>query len=147
MLPAAQTTTSRGPLTRLTTPSTSLCAGSGPWPSVYARSTVASHSAASERARSVCSASALQPVKRVAQPLEARARVGEQRHTRVLAGVDRGDVEVDEAHVRAAKMLREAVVKSLQRVPTPRTRSASRAIALAAVVPVAPIAPTACGWS
>ena len=42
---------------------------------------------------------------------------------------------------------REAVVKSLQRVPTPRITSAVRAAALAAVVPVAPIAPSACGWS
>ena len=47
----------------------------------------------------------------------------------------------------SAKSEREAVVKSLQRVPTPRTTSASRAIALAAVVPVAPIAPSDCGWS
>ena len=53
MLPAAQTTTSRGPLTRLTTPITSLWAGTGAWPSPYARSTVASHSAARPRARSV----------------------------------------------------------------------------------------------
>ena len=43
--------------------------------------------------------------------------------------------------------VREAVVKSLQRVPTPRITSASRAAALAAVVPVAPIAPRAWGWS
>ena len=41
----------------------------------------------------------------------------------------------------------EAVVKSLQRVPTPITRSASRASRLAAGVPVAPIAPSADGWS
>ncbi len=47
----------------------------------------------------------------------------------------------------AAKAVREAVVKSLQRVPMPITRSASRASALAAVVPVAPIAPTEAGWS
>jgi hypothetical protein len=46
-----------------------------------------------------------------------------------------------------AKTLREAVVKSLQRVPTPRTTSASRASALAAVEPVAPTAPTDDGWS
>ena len=36
-------------------------------------------------------------------------------------------------------------MKSLQRVPMPRTRSASRASALAAVVPVTPIAPTRAG--
>ena len=47
----------------------------------------------------------------------------------------------------ALKIERLAVVKSLQRVPTPRITSASRAAALAAVVPVAPIAPSACGWS
>ena len=41
----------------------------------------------------------------------------------------------------------EAVVKSLQRVPTPITRSASRASRLAAAVPVAPTAPSASGWS
>ena len=41
----------------------------------------------------------------------------------------------------------EAVVKSLQRVPTPITRSASRASRLAAAVPVAPIAPSDDGWS
>jgi hypothetical protein len=47
----------------------------------------------------------------------------------------------------AAKTLRDAVVKSLQRVPTPSTTSASRASAFAAVVPVAPTAPTAHAWS
>ena len=47
----------------------------------------------------------------------------------------------------AANTVREAVVKSLYRVPTPMTRSASAATASAAVVPVAPIAPSACGWS
>ena len=41
----------------------------------------------------------------------------------------------------------EAVVKSLQRVPTPITRSASRATALAAVLPVAPMEPREAGWS
>ena len=41
----------------------------------------------------------------------------------------------------------DAVVKSLQRVPMPITRSASAASVLAAVVPVAPMAPTDCGWS
>ncbi len=46
-----------------------------------------------------------------------------------------------------AKIEREAVVKSLQRVPTPSTTSASRARAFASVVPVAPIAPADCGWS
>jgi hypothetical protein len=39
----------------------------------------------------------------------------------------------------------EAVVKSLQRVPTPITTSASRARRFAAGVPVAPIAPSAAG--
>ena len=38
-------------------------------------------------------------------------------------------------------------MKSLQRVPMPMTRSASSAIRLAASVPVAPIAPSDCGWS
>jgi hypothetical protein len=47
----------------------------------------------------------------------------------------------------SAKSVRDAVVKSLQRVPTPSTASASRASAFAAVVPVAPIAPTAHAWS
>ena len=42
--------------------------------------------------------------------------------------------------------VREAVVKSLQRVPIPMTTSASRARALAAVVPVEPIAPISWGW-
>ena len=58
----------------------------------------------------------------------------------VLERVDGGDVEVDE-DARRRTSERDAVVKSLQRVPTPRTTSASRAAALAAVVPVAPIAP------
>jgi hypothetical protein len=43
--------------------------------------------------------------------------------------------------------VRLAVVKSEYRVPMPITTSASRAIALAAVVPVEPIAPRHCGWS
>ncbi len=47
----------------------------------------------------------------------------------------------------AANALRDAVVKSLQRVPMPITTSASRASAFAAVVPVAPIAPTHDGSS
>ena len=37
-------------------------------------------------------------------------------------------------------------MKSLQRVPIPMTTSASRARALAAVVPVEPIAPISWGW-
>ncbi len=41
----------------------------------------------------------------------------------------------------------DAVVKSLQRVPMPMTRSASRASRLAAAVPVAPTAPSESGWS
>ena len=41
----------------------------------------------------------------------------------------------------------EAVVKSLKRVPKAITKSASRALRLAAVVPVTPIAPKFCGWS
>ena len=43
--------------------------------------------------------------------------------------------------------VRDAVVKSLYRVPMPMTTSASLAIALAAVVPVLPSAPRASGWS
>lgn len=43
--------------------------------------------------------------------------------------------------------VRDAVVKSAYRVPIPITRSASRASAFAAVVPVDPTAPTDCGWS
>ena len=46
-----------------------------------------------------------------------------------------------------AKTLWEAVAKSAQRVPTPRTTSASRAMALAPSVPVTPMAPRAEGWS
>jgi hypothetical protein len=42
----------------------------------------------------------------------------------------------------SGKIVREAVVKSVNRVPTPITRSASVASASAAVVPVAPSAPT-----
>ena len=42
-------------------------------------------------------------VERAAQRLEADARVGEQRHARVLGRVDRRDVEVDEAHVRVGE--------------------------------------------
>ena len=38
-------------------------------------------------------------------------------------------------------------MKSLYRVPTPITTSASRASALATGVPVEPTPPTACGWS
>lgn len=44
------------------------------------------------------------------------------------------------------KAVREAVVKSLQRVPTPITRSAPAASAFAAVVPVEPTAPISRGW-
>ena len=40
-------------------------------------------------------------------------------------------------------MVREAVVKSLYLVPTPITTSAVRAMALAAAVPVLPMAPSA----
>jgi hypothetical protein len=47
----------------------------------------------------------------------------------------------------AAKAVFEAVVKSLSRDPMTITRSAVRARRLAAVVPVTPIAPTACGAS
>ena len=43
--------------------------------------------------------------------------------------------------------MRDAVVKSLYRVPMPRTTSASRASALATGEPVAPTPPTAHGWS
>ena len=43
--------------------------------------------------------------------------------------------------------VRDAVVKSLYRVPIPMTTSASPASWLAAAVPVLPIAPTASGWS
>ena len=45
------------------------------------------------------------------------------------------------------KAVFEAVVKSLQRVPMPITRSASAATRFAANVPVTPIAPSAEGWS
>ena len=41
--------------------------------------------------------------------------------------------------------VRDAVVKSLYRVPTPITTSASRASALATGEPVDPTPPTACG--
>ncbi len=41
----------------------------------------------------------------------------------------------------------DAVVKSLHRVPTPMTTSASRARRFAADVPVAPTAPRLSGWS
>jgi hypothetical protein len=47
----------------------------------------------------------------------------------------------------APNAVRDAVVKSLHRVPTPITTSASAASRLAAVVPVLPTAPTASGWS
>ena len=47
----------------------------------------------------------------------------------------------------AANAVFDAVVKSLSREPTTRTRSASRASRFAAVVPVTPMAPTACGSS
>ena len=43
--------------------------------------------------------------------------------------------------------MRDAVVKSEYRVPTPITTSASRASALATGEPVDPTPPTACGWS
>ena len=99
MLPAAQTTTSRGPLTRLTTPSTSLWAGSGAWPSVYARSTVASHSPARPRGALAVLGVGAPALERGAERLEPRARVRHQRQAGVLEGVDGGDVEVDEAHV------------------------------------------------
>ena len=77
-----------------------------------------------------------------AAPRGRRARRRRAASAGLLERVDRRDVEVDEAHAGLGEELREAVVKSLQRVPTPSTTSASRASALAAVVPVAPIAPT-----
>jgi hypothetical protein len=43
--------------------------------------------------------------------------------------------------------VRDAVVKSLYRVPTPITTSASRASRLATGVPVEPTPPTEFGWS
>lgn len=43
--------------------------------------------------------------------------------------------------------VREAVVKSLYRVPMPMTTSARAARALATGEPVEPTPPTACGWS
>ena len=46
-----------------------------------------------------------------------------------------------------ANAVLDAVVKSVQRVPIPMTRSASRAMRFAASVPVAPIAPRESGWS
>jgi hypothetical protein len=46
-----------------------------------------------------------------------------------------------------ANAVREALVKSLYRVPTPITTSASRASALATGEPVEPTPPTAQGWS
>ncbi len=45
------------------------------------------------------------------------------------------------------KAVWEAVVKSVQRVPIPITRSASRARRLAASPPLTPTGPTFCGWS
>jgi hypothetical protein len=45
------------------------------------------------------------------------------------------------------KAVREAVVKSLYRVPMPMTTSASAAMRFAAVVPVAPMPPRYWGWS
>ncbi|KQR97105.1 hypothetical protein ASG00_12550 [Microbacterium sp. Leaf351] len=45
------------------------------------------------------------------------------------------------------KAVREAVVKSLYRVPMPMMTSASAASRFAAVVPVAPTPPRYCGWS
>ena len=47
----------------------------------------------------------------------------------------------------SANTVRDAVVKSLYRVPIPITTSAWLASRLAAVVPVLPIAPSASGWS
>ncbi len=46
-----------------------------------------------------------------------------------------------------AKSDPEAVVKSVHRVPIPRTTSASRAAASAGAVPVCPMPPRHCGWS
>ena len=43
--------------------------------------------------------------------------------------------------------MRDAVVKSLYRVPTPMITSASRASRLATGVPVEPTPPTEFGWS
>jgi hypothetical protein len=60
----------------------------------------------------------------------------------VLGRVERRDVDVDEAHAGSWNADFDAVVKSLQRVPTPITRSASRASRLARRVPVAPTAPS-----
>ena len=82
-----------------------------------------------------------QPSSADGQPLERDPRVGDDPDPGVLGGVEVGDVDVHEAHAGSRNAVFDAVVKSLQRVPTPITRSAAAAIRLAANVPVAPIAP------
>ena len=70
----------------------------GAWPRSCERCTVASHSRASAVARSVWSLGRRPAGQRVGELLEPAAGVALSDHGRQLVGVDRGDVEVDEAH-------------------------------------------------
>ena len=111
--PAAQTTTSRGSLTRLTTPMISLCAGSGPWPRSCARCTVASQSSASTRARSVCSASAAQPSSASWSASRPRRASPTSGTATCLCASSGATLRLTKRTCGWAKIVRDAVVKSL----------------------------------
>ena len=124
---------------------TSDWAGSGEWPSAYRRTTSASHSLVSrthsaryagstrypmpESASSVTRASAVTAM----APCFCISSSATLTFTNRTCGLWNNDFD--------------AVVKSLQRVPMPITRSAPFAIRFAASVPVAPIAPRFEAWS
>ena len=135
MLPAAQTTTSRGSPTRVDGADHLALGGQRSVSEACRRARPSpSHSAASARARSACADSG-RPAREAprAAPPGRRGRRPTSGRPRCLAASTGATLMLTKRTSGSAKRLREAVVKSLQRVPTPSTRSASRASALAAV--------------
>ena len=126
--PAAPTTTSRGALAAFTAPMTALCAG-GVRSSAYSFVTSASTHSAAASASSPARASHTR-----GRPLSLNAST--------LA-----TFTLMKRTLAPSNSVFDAVVKSVHRVPTPMTRSASRPMRFAADVPVAPIAPSESGWS
>ena len=81
------------------------------------------------------------------QRVQGLASVGDQGMAACLKASTEATLTLTKRTSGLVKMLWEEVAKSAQRVPTPTTRSASRAMALAPSVPVTPMAPRAEGWS
>ena len=135
-----------GPAAALTAPITSAWLGSGSCRRCTSRSTSAPQAADSSAAR--CSTPRRRGDRR-ARPAAPRApsRVGERASPLCLAASSDATLTFTNRTPGSWNADFDDVVKSLQRVPTPITRSASRARRLAAGVPVAPIAPSAERWS